>query len=300
MAVSLIVHGGAWDIPDELLEAHKSGCMAALLEGWSILQSGGGALDAVEAAIRRMEDNPILNAGTGAVLNARGEVQADASIMDGQELRAGAVAAVQGISNPITLARRVLESENVLLVAEGAVEFARASGMQECNPQELVVERELNLWEEWRREQLSLDGQALGTGIGDTVGAVAVDERGNIAAGDSTGGRPFKHPGRVGDSPLIGCGVYADNKVGGAACTGWGEGITRVVLAKTTLDLLRQEQRVQRAAELAVQLLEERVDGRGGVILIDGLGNVGYAFNTAAMARAYLTEGMGEPVVGVR
>jgi beta-aspartyl-peptidase (threonine type) len=300
MAVSLIVHGGAWDIPDELIEAHKSGCKAALLEGWSILQAGGGALDAVEAVIRRMEDNPVLNAGTGAVLNARGEVQLDASIMDGQELRAGAVAAVQGISNPITLARRVLESENVLLVAEGAVEFARAAGVPECNPQELIVERELRLWEDWRREKVSLDGEAPGNGIRDTVGAVALDSHGNIAAGDSTGGSPFKHPGRVGDSPLIGSGVYADNEVGGAACTGWGEGITRVVLAKTTLDLIGQGQPVQRAAELAVELLRERVDGRGGVIVVDGSGHVGFAFSTAALARAYLTEGMGVPVVGVR
>jgi len=300
MGVSLIVHGGAWDIPDELIDAHKSGCRAALLEGWSILQAGGSALDAVEAAIRRMEDNPVLNAGTGAVLNARGEVQLDASIMDGRELRAGAVAAVQGISNPITLARRVLESENVLLVAEGAVDFARAAGIEECNPHDLIVEREVRLWEEWQREKVSQDGSVQVAGVGDTVGAVALDSHGNMAAGDSTGGSPFKHPGRVGDSPLIGCGVYADNQVGGAACTGWGEGITRVVLAKTTLDLIGEGQPVQRAAELAVELLKDRVDGRGGVIVVDGSGSVGFAFSTAALARAYLTEGMSEPVIGMR
>jgi len=299
MPLSLIVHGGAWDIPEELVEAHESGCRAALLEGWSTLQAGGHALDAVEVAIRKMEDNPFLNAGTGSVLNSEGKAQLDASIMEGEELQAGAVAAVETIRNPISLARLVLKSENVLLVAEGAVQFARAAGMDECGREELVVEREVRLWEAWRREHGS-DGQgASGLTGGDTVGAVAVDGRGNIAAGDSTGGRPFKHPGRVGDSPLIGCGIYADNSVGGAACTGWGESITRVVLAKTALDLLREGKPVQQAAALAVQLLIDRVDGRGGVIMIDATGNVGYAFNTAALACAYLTEDMSEPIAGV-
>jgi beta-aspartyl-peptidase (threonine type) len=299
MALSLIVHGGAWDIPDELADAHKSGCRAALLQGWSILQSGGHALDAVEAAIRVMEDDPILNAGSGAVLNAAGEVQLDASIMDGAQLRAGAVAAVQGIRNPISLARLVLESDNVLLVAEGAVQFARSLGMELCDPGELVVERELRLWEAQRREMGSSDGGGSSPAVGDTVGAVAIDSHGDLAAGDSTGGTPFKHPGRVGDSPLIGCGVYADNRVGGAACTGWGEGITRVVLAKTALDLLKEGGSVQEAAERAIQLLRDRVEGRGGVILVHSSGDVGYAFNTAAMAHAYLKEGMSEPIVGV-
>jgi beta-aspartyl-peptidase (threonine type) len=299
MALSLIVHGGAWDIPDELADAHKSGCRAALLQGWSILQSGGHALDAVEAAIRVMEDDPILNAGSGAVLNAAGEVQLDASIMDGAQLRAGAVAAVQGIRNPISLARLVLESDNVLLVAEGAVQFARSLGMELCDPGELVVERELRLWEAQRRELGSSDGGGSSPAVGDTVGAVAIDSHGDLAAGDSTGGTPFKHPGRVGDSPLIGCGVYADNRVGGAACTGWGEGITRVVLAKTALDLLKEGGSVQEAAERAIQLLRDRVEGRGGVILVHSSGDVGYAFNTAAMAHAYLKEGMSEPIVGV-
>jgi len=299
MALSLIVHGGAWDIPDDLVDAHKSGCKAALLQGWSILQSGGHALDAVEAAIRVMEDDPVLNAGTGAVLNAAGEVQLDASIMDGAQLRAGAVAAVQGIRNPISLARLVLESDNVLLVAEGAVQFARSWGVELCDPGELVVERELRLWEAQRREMGSSDGDGSSTTVGDTVGAVAIDSHGDLAAGDSTGGTPFKHPGRVGDSPLIGCGVYADNLVGGAACTGWGEGITRVVLAKTAIDLLKEGGSVQEAAARAIQLLQDRVEGRGGVILVDSRGDVGYACNTDAMAHAYLKEGMSEPIVGV-
>jgi beta-aspartyl-peptidase (threonine type) len=299
MALSLIVHGGAWDIPDELREAHQAGCRAALRAGWSILQGGGHALDAVEAAIRVMEDDPVLNAGTGAVLNAAGEVQLDASIMEGAQLRAGAVAAVQGIKNPISLARLVLESDNVFLVAEGAVQFGQASGMELCDPRELVVERELRLWEARRREMGVSEGAGSSAAAGDTVGAVAIDSRGDLAAGDSTGGTPFKHPGRVGDSPLIGCGIYADNRVGAAACTGWGEAITRVVLAKTALELLREGGSVQEAAAGAIRLLLERVEGRGGVIVVGNDGDVGYAFNTAAMARGYLREGMSEPLVSV-
>jgi beta-aspartyl-peptidase (threonine type) len=299
MPLSMIVHGGAWDIPEGLVEAHESGCKAALLEGWSTLQAGGHALDAVEVAIREMEDNPDLNAGTGSVLNSEGKVQLDASIMEGDELHAGAVAAVETIKNPISLARLVLQSENVLLVAEGAVQFARAAGMDECRNEDLVVERELRLWEAWQREQ-GIDGQGASNGPGaDTVGAVAMDRESNVATGDSTGGKSFKHPGRVGDSPLIGCGVYADNQVGGAACTGWGESIIRVALAKTALDLLGEGKPVKEAAQLAVQSLIDRVDGRGGVIMIDATGSVGYAFNTAALACAYLREDMKEPVAGV-
>jgi beta-aspartyl-peptidase (threonine type) len=162
-----------------------------------------------------------------------------------------------------------------------------------------VVERELRRWEAWR-EGRTLDApETVESSTADTVGAVAMDARGNIAAGDSTGGRSFKHPGRVGDSPLIGCGIYADNRVGGAACTGWGEDIIRMVLAKTAIDLLKGGRSAQEAASMAVTLLREGVDGHGGVIMIDHAGTVGYSFNTAAMAYAYLTEGMRDPVVGV-
>jgi beta-aspartyl-peptidase (threonine type) len=299
MTVSIVVHGGAWDIPDDLVEAHELACKAALLEGWGILASGGHALDAVETAIRVMEDDPHLNAGTGSVLNAEGKVQLDASIMEGAGLSAGAVAAVEGLKNPISLARRVLESENVFLVAEGALLFAKATGMELCSEEELVVERELRLWQEWRESRAAAEGEASSYAVGDTVGAVAMDERGNIAAGDSTGGRPFKHPGRVGDSPLIGCGVYADNGLGGAACTGQGESITRVVLARTALEFVRNGSPAQEAAKLAIRLLGDKVDGRGGVILIDPRGEVGFAFSTEALAHAYLMEGMQDPVVSV-
>ncbi len=299
MTLSLIVHGGAWDIPDDLVEAHKVGSRAALMAGWRTLTAEGHALDAVEAAIRVMEDDPNLNAGTGAVLNFEGKVQLDASLMDGARLAAGAVAVVTGVKNPVSLARKVLESENVLLAAEGALLFAREAGVEFCAEEELVVERELRRWQAWREERAQEARNAHRPSGADTVGAVAMDGRGNVAAGNSTGGRSFKHPGRVGDSPLVGSGIYADNRVGGAACTGWGEDIIRMVLAKTALDLVKGGRSAQEAAATAVRLLKEDVDGHGGVIVIDHTGKVGYSFNTAAMAYAYLTEGMQDPVVGV-
>jgi len=295
----LIVHAGAWDIPPELIQAHRSGCKAALLAGWEVLSAGGHAVDAIEAAIRVMEDNPALNAGTGSVLNLEGEVQLDAGIMEGASLQAGGVGALRTIKNPITLARRVLESEYVLIVGEGAISFARAAGIEECSNEELVEERELKLWKAWRPETASRASDSDGVLRADTVGAVALDHRGNIAAGNSTGGRPLKYPGRVGDSPLVGCGLYADNALGGVACTGLGEGIIRVALAHSAVQLLQQGKHVQEAAALAVQLLQEKVGGRGGVIMVDRNGDVGHAFNTGAMAYSYMSDDQDEPIVGV-
>jgi beta-aspartyl-peptidase (threonine type) len=293
MKASLVVHGGAWEIQPELIEPHRLGCKAAVKAGWQVLSTGGPALDAIEAAIRVMEDDPALNAGTGSVLNLEGEVQLDAGLMEGANLQAGAVAALRTIKNPITLARRVLESESVFIVGEGAVSFASVAGIEECSPEELVVNREVKLWEATRADA------ALRVQPADTVGAVAIDYRGNIAAGNSTGGRPFKPPGRVGDSPLVGCGFYADNTLGGAACTGQGEGIIRVVLAHSAVQLLAGGERAQQAAELAVQILKEKVGVRGGVIMVDCSGNVGHAFNTGAMGYAWMSEDQDEPVVGV-
>jgi beta-aspartyl-peptidase (threonine type) len=299
LKVSLIVHGGAWDIPTELIQAHKSGCKAALVKGWEVLISGGRALDAVERAIRELEDDPALNAGTGSVLNAEGQIELDASIMEGDGLRAGAVAAVQGIKNPISLARQVLESENVFLVGPGALLFARGAGVEECSQEELLVERELRLWQTRRKDAPFHSQEIYGGSKADTVGAVAIDKWGNIVAGNSSGGRPHKHPGRVGDCPVIGCGIYADNSLGGAACTGWGESIIRVAMAKSAVDLLRDDKPVQEVAVLAIQLLQEKVEGLAGLIMIDREGDIGYSFNTPRMAYAYLSEDLREPVVGV-
>jgi beta-aspartyl-peptidase (threonine type) len=323
--LALIVHGGAWDIPDDEVAPHLAGCRRALAAGWEALTNGRSALDAVEIAVRIMEDDPTFDAGVGSVLNRDGLVELDAAIMDGATLRSGAVAAVRGIRNPISLARRVLESEAALLVGRGAERFADTVGIERCADEDMIVPRERARWEELCRlaayrtpdafqrppgEVAGLRGIVAGgdhapdqPGLriqhpGDTVGAVALDRYGNLAAAVSTGGTPFKLPGRVGDTPLIGAGLYADVQTGGCASTGWGESIIKVLLAKTATDFLGAGYAPVEAARAAIERLEQRVHGLGGVILIDVRGRVGYAFNTPRMAYAYRVEG-GAEVAGV-
>lgn len=292
--VALVVHGGSWNIPDDVVQPHLAGCHQALRSGWQILQEGGSALDAIEGSIRTMEDDETFDAGRGSFLNAHGIIELDASIMDGSTLEAGAIASVQCIKNPITLARHVLNSPHVILVGAGAQTFARNAGMGLCNPSELITERELARWHAFKAGASDHPDAVFGR---DTVGAVALDRWGNIAAGTSTGGSPNKHPGRVGDSPLIGCGTYADNGHGGASTTGWGESMIRVVMAKSTIDLLDGMRGPMDAAQEAIDMLDRRVGGMGGVILLDHQGGVGWAFNTPRMARGYMHDGMQEPVV---
>jgi beta-aspartyl-peptidase (threonine type) len=287
---SLIVHGGAWDIPDDQVSAHVNGCRRAAEIGLGFLCEGAAALDAIEAAIRVMEDDPTYDAGYGAHLNAAAQVELDALIMDGATLNAGAVAAVQRVRNPISLARLVMEkSEHVLLVSQGAEQFARKHGVSTCQPSDLLVGRELERWHELHGDPNWRTVLAFGPIYHDTVGAVARDEAGNIAAGTSTGGTPHKLPGRVGDSPLIGCGAYADNLAGGVSATGHGEALMKVIISKTTCDFAGRGQSAQQAAEAAIELLAERVEGLGGVIVVDAQGRIGAAHNTPRMAHAFVT-----------
>ncbi len=295
MKPSLIVHGGAWNIPDEAVADCRAGCRRALEAGWEILERGGTALDAVEAAIVVLEDDPTFDAGVGSHLNRDGRVELDAILMDGVTLKAGAVAAVERVRNPIRLARKVLEScEHMMLVGAGAEQFAVEQGLLLCRPEDLVIERERLAWSRCvgtAGHQSEFHVHQPGT-----VGAVALDRQGGLVAGTSTGGTCCKRPGRVGDSPLIGCGCYADVEAGGASCTGWGEAIMKIVMAKTTVDLLRQPPAgishsaniPQAIAEACVRLLAERVQGRGGLILLDRDGRPGFAFNTARMAYGYV------------
>jgi beta-aspartyl-peptidase (threonine type) len=280
----IVVHGGAWHIPDEVWEAHQAGCQVAARAGWEVLARGGSALDAVETAIRLMEDDPTFDAGVGSVLNADGLVELDAGMMDGRTFNLGAVAAVPNIRHPITLARRVLESPHTLLVCDGALRFAREVGITECRPEELIVQRERAAWERYRANPALLETE-FGPHRG-TVGAVALDQDGNIVAGISTGGRAYKRPGRVGDSPLVGCGFYADNLLGGASSTGDGEAISRIMMARRAVDGLTGDRHPQVAANEAIEYLGRRVAGRGGLILLDRHGRVGVAFNTPRMAWA--------------
>lgn len=273
-APAIIVHGGAGPIKDDSLPRRLDGCKAAALAGWHVLQQGGAALDAVEAAVIVLEDNPLFNAGTGSTLNSVGKVEMDAAIMEGNSLRAGAVAAVQGIKNPIQLARRVMEDgRHVLLVGEGAQLFARQIGFPECSPDILIVEAERKRWQEKHG----------------TVGAVALDSAGKMAVSTSTGGIFNKFPGRVGDSPLPGCGTYAD-EYGGVSCTGHGEAIIRIVMAKSTLELLKAGADPQSAANQAVMLLVEKTGGSGGLIIADRQGRIGYARNTDRMPVCFVTD----------
>lgn len=301
MRPSLIVHGGAWDIPDESVDESQEGCRQALAAGWEILVKGGSALDAIEAAIIVLEDNPLFDAGIGSHLNREGQVELDAIVMDGKTLRAGSVAAAQRIRNPIRLARAVLEScEHMMLVGTGAEKFAVERGFELCEPEELIVERERMAWQRCREDRHAAEHHR-GHDAG-TVGAVALDQEGNLFAATSTGGTCCKRPGRVGDSPLIGCGCYADYQAGGVSCTGWGEAIMKIVMAKTTVELLRASYQGHEetlplgpssdpahAARTAVCILAERAHGTGGLILLDRNGRPGFAHNTPRMAYGYVT-----------
>jgi len=305
MKPALIVHGGAWDIPDEAVDACKSGCHRALEAGWSLLTRGGSALDALEAAILVLEDDPVFDAGYGSHLNLDGRVECDAIVMDGRTLRSGAAATLQHVKNPIQLARKVLEHcPHMMLVAEGAERFAKEQGMQLCQREELVSEAEQQAWMKCKADKHAAAhhrGHEQGT-----VGAVAFDCNGNLFAATSTGGTCCKLPGRVGDSPLVGCGCYADSEAGGVSCTGYGEAIMKIVMAKTTVDLLRSRatcvdpgseadacelSSANLAAREAVHLLGKRTHATGGLILLDRLGNPGFAFNTPRMAYGYVAAG---------
>lgn len=291
MKPSIIVHGGAWDIPDILVQANIRGCELAAKEGYDRLESGASAMDAVVEAVAAMEDDPAFNAGVGAVLNQSGQVQLDAIVMDGASLRSGAVAAIQYTRNPVRVARTVLErTAHSLLVGEGALIHADDQGFERCSVEDLLVGRELDNYKEFLKTGVMRTRRHF-SGEADTVGACAVDDEGHVACATSTGGIPRKYPGRVGDSPIIGCGAYADDRVGAASATGWGEQVMAVVLSKTAIDLEERLSDPDKACEEAISALKDRVDGLGGVIMVDADGQVGYHHNTPRMAFAFV-EGM--------
>jgi beta-aspartyl-peptidase (threonine type) len=297
---SLIIHGGAWNIPDEAVADCRAGIRSALEAGWKILSSGGAAIEAVQAAIVILEDNPAFDAGFGSHLNTAGRVQLDAIIIDGATLKSGAVAAVEHVRNPILLARAVMEkSEHMMLVAAGAEKFAVEHGIPLCDPETLIHERERIAWARCRED--SHAGEPHVGHESGTVGAVALDSAGHLIAATSTGGTCCKLPGRVGDSPLIGCGCYADSEAGGVSCTGHGEGIMKIVMAKMATDLLHDHRVLlphrekaeplslpQAVADACVHKLELRARATGGLILLDRDGNPAAAFNTSRMAYGYV------------
>jgi L-asparaginase / beta-aspartyl-peptidase len=287
----LVVHGGAWAIPEDVVEAHLEGVEKALAAGWGVLDRQGSALDAVEEAVVVMEDDESFDAGRGSFLNREGKVQLDALIMDGASLRAGGVGCVEHLRNPVRVARKILsDSPHVYFVAEGAEQFATEHGILLCRNEDLIIPREIERLRQFQAHAQEDKPNLFAPSIShDTVGAVALDRNGNIAAATSTGGTLGKAPGRLGDSSLIGCGCYADNKSAAASTTGWGEPIMKLVLAKWAADRVAAGNLPEWAAAEAMHYLESRVGGHGGIILLDARGNFGIAHNTPRMAWAIKT-----------
>lgn len=287
----LVVHGGAWAIPEDMVEAHIRGVRNAIAAGWRVLNAGGTALDAVEDAVVVMEDNETFDAGRGAFLNREGKVQLDALIMDGATLRAGGVGCVEHLRNPVRAARKILsESPHIYFVAEGAERFAVEHGIPLCKNEDLIIPREVERLREFQAHLADHEKDLFAPTIShDTVGAVALDRDGNIAAATSTGGTLNKAPGRLGDSSLIGCGCYADNASAAASTTGWGEPIMKLVLAKWSADRVSAGNAPEWVAQEAMNYLQGRVQGHGGIILLDARGRFGIAHNTPRMAWAFKT-----------
>lgn len=295
MPLALAIHGGAWNIPDDVVAPQREGIERALRATWAEMLRGLAALDAVEMAVRLLEDDTNFNAGRGAHLNRALRVELDAAIMEGTSLRAGAVAAVEGVRHPVSLARAVMErSPHVFLAGAGARRFAREAGLPLCRTRDLLVGRELDRYLRVRRGERDLVDLEFRTrreedGPADTVGAAAIDRHGRTAAATSTGGTQDKAHGRIGDSPVIGAGTYADDRVGCVSATGWGEGILRVVLAKSALDRMATGRAPAAAGRWALATLR-RVRGKAGLILLDRKGRAAAVFDTPRMARGIATE----------
>ncbi|MBK6769253.1 MAG: isoaspartyl peptidase/L-asparaginase [Ardenticatenales bacterium] len=322
MVPSILVHGGAGFHAPSNVPAKRAAARAAADAGWHVLLRGGSALDAVEAAVRLLEDDPLFDAGYGSYLNRDGEVELDAILVDGETLRFGAVAAVHGVKNPITLARRVMDGcPHHLLVGDGAHRFARECGLTvpglaliapDVHARWLAGRAGTTPAEPDEHDRLrSPDGVPDGAPDevpdgappaartpalpGDTVGAVACDAFGHFAAATSTGGMSDKWPGRVGDSPIIGSGAWADDRGGAVSCTGHGELIMRVCLAHHTGLSMCQGATAEDAAPAAVRYLADRTGGQAGLIVLDATGRPGWARNTHAMPVAWRnTDGSGD------
>ncbi|KAF0162217.1 MAG: peptidase T2 asparaginase 2 [Ignavibacteria bacterium] len=292
----LVIHGGAGTIlkknmsPEKEI-AYTEKLKEALTTGYKILDSGGTSLDAVNAVINIMEDSPLFNAGKGAVLTEKGEAELDASIMEGKTLAAGAVAGVKHIKNPINLARLVMEkSPHVMMMGDGAEEFAKQNNYE-------LVDNKYFITEERRQQYLKIkEAQDKKHG---TVGCVALDKTGNLAAGTSTGGMMMKKFGRVGDAPIIGAGTYANNNTCAVSATGHGEYFIRLGVARDISSLMEYKNySLQQAADEVINVKLTKLGGTGGVIAIDKNGNVTMPFNTEGMYRGYYIDG-GEPVVKI-
>jgi len=264
---SIIVHGGCGRVDESSIPERRDGVLEAAEAGWRLLKEGGSSVDAVEAAVMVLEDIPLFNAGRGSVLNSDGVVETDAAIMEGASLSAGAVAGLSGFLNPINIARRVMDkSPHVLLICQGAERFALREGFRQSEAGQLAVDYRR---QEWEREH-------------GTVGAVACDRQGHLAAATSTGGSKNKLPGRVGDSPLIGAGTYANSQIA-VSCTGDGENIMRMTLSRLAAFLYREYEDAETAITAALRDLEATLGGEVGLIGVDCRGRSGFTKNSPHM-----------------
>ncbi|XP_057704589.1 isoaspartyl peptidase/L-asparaginase [Corythoichthys intestinalis] len=281
----IVVQGGAGTVPSERSEKSKAGVCAAVRAGFAILRSGGSSMDAVVEAVTKLENDPNFNAGCGSVLTTSGNVEMDAIVMDGKTLASGAVSAVRNIANPVQLARLVMDkTSHNFLTAHGANEFARAMGVPEVPQESLITEYSRMRW----RKNLAPDANPVECQMGKmgTVGAVAVDAEGNVACATSTGGILNKMEGRVGDTPCIGCGGYADNQVGAVSTTGHGEAIMKVTLARLILFHMEQGLSAEAASDLGLDYMKSRVHGLAGVVTVDPQGHWAARFSSLQMAWA--------------
>ncbi|MFO0683307.1 MAG: isoaspartyl peptidase/L-asparaginase [Sandaracinus sp.] len=282
----VLVHGGAGDVPEDARAAHAAGCEIAAARGLEVLRGGGSAIDAAVAAVRVLEDDPRFNAGTGACLTRTGTLELDASIMDGSDLRAGAVAALPAFREPIAIARRVMDDgKHVLYAADGARAFAVEQGFVPVDPASMITDA--------ARLRLAsyLAGRVQSGWAGGTVGAVVCDAAGHVVAATSTGGMVGKRPGRVGDSPILGAGTYADDLAGAASATGDGEAALRLGLTRFAIERMRAGVAAQAAADEAIEAFGARVRGKGGIIVVSPRGEPGWARNTATMSYGLARDG---------
>jgi len=306
----IIVHGGAGTWQPERSRAGLEGVKRAAKTGFEILKKGGTAVDGVMETVAVMEDDGAFNAGYGSSLNIEKEVEMEASIMDGKTLRAGATGLLKDIKNPVRLARIVMEkTDHIFVVGEGAEKLAKIFNLERKNP---ITELRLKYYEQ--QKKALLDGKSELPKLADlvktypelfeleTVGAVALDKDGNVAAATSTGGFPLKFPGRIGDSPLIGCGTYADNQVGACSATGIGEIAIRLVLAKTVCNYMENGKTAQESVELTIKLINRKISAtynHMGLISVDLHGRIGAAHNSPNLCWAYVTPETGEPVASL-
>lgn len=284
----IIVHGGAFTQPISCEEDSIKGCIKAAAIGCEILKNGEHAVLAVHEAVKELENNPIYEAGYGSHLNYLGDVEMDAMIMNGEDLSFGSVAALKDVKNPITLAKCLMDTDQAsMLVGEGARLFAKKHKIHLCSKEDLTTEQELERWKNSQKNYKNFFGHNFTKRTpSDTVGAVALDMNGNLAAATSTGGTENKIPGRVGDAPLIGCGAYANNRSGAASATGQGELLMRMVISKSVCDLIGKGLRPKAATEQIMSCFEKQTKGHGGLIVLDANGDFGISHNTPFMTYA--------------